>query len=656
MGKFLLPLLVFINFGSFGQDTLFFNSERALANYAYQNTNFSTYNIRYFKDRMFDYNDSVFNFYTTNQSTKIVHGYHTLQLAKHIENWDVQELFNADTILHPILSRFYSLTGSNDFHLPLIIADIDVFDLKNEVKSDFELNTVEDPVRALLNSDFNQNRIELVCLPLDTINYPHVWLDLDEHFIIHNTNRQVESVTLSDGVNSYMLYLGNSIDISDIFRNNATITMEVKFSDNSTVVCSQNTYYFNNPEAMPKSLDLGFTNTVEERYPFGDGPSDQHPVGKMSVSYACKDKKIRKPYLMISGWGPYTDSHLINSSQGWPTPMWKTAEQMNQAGLIENLNADGFDVVILQIFPPNASVFGNAVVIEDAINVLNQRAAANGSNEEIIVQGYSAGSLGARLALQMMEKKHLEQNGSHPHCRLYVSTDGEHLGANMPLGVQKAVEYLYNYGDLNYVDPVLFLKAYTLRYILNAPLSKQLLAFWGGTMDDYGNVGCATERTQYLNYQFSQDHSLTDICRSGFPTFGRNISISNGLHTPSYDFNNNYYADHVPFQPETGKLIYEDDNGLLRSKIRLSSHGFHEVFLFRKRIWNHWEIMMRGVTNNHLVLDNGAGGMMFIKENPVNVALELMDNETFGEAGTLIYTNFCFTPTVFTHNHNYPKV
>ncbi len=656
MRSFIIIMLLLTSRLAIGQDSLFFDSEKAMANYAYQNTNFSAYTIRFFKDRMFDYNDSVFDFYTSSSVDKNVFGYHAFQLAKHTENWDVLEQTSADSLLHPVMSRLFSLDGSSDFHIPLFIFDLDVHELKRDVREDFEENTLEDPLRELTSDDWNQQRISLACLPLDTLNYPHLWIDLDERFITQNTNREVEYVVISDGNASITVYLGQSVDISKTFRNGVQLTFEVFFSDDTDISCKQQVNFFYKTDGLSeeKSLNLSFTSIIEQRYPFGNTPiSEEHPVGKFSVSYSCPDKVLRKPYLMIAGWGPYTDINLLNNAQEWPTPMWKMALQMNQAGLIENLNEQGFDVVILQIFPPNASIMGNAVVIEDVINVLNQRAAQNGHHEELIVQGYSAGALGARLALQMMEKKHLEQNGPHPHTRLFVSFDGEHLGANLPLGIQQAVQYLWDYERWG-VLPTQYLRIYGLRYILNAPQSRQLLVHWHETMDNAGNVGYDDKRGDYLAYQFSQDHALTDASRSGFPTFLRNISISNGTSVPDYTFNNNYAADHEPFPSQTGRLIFEDAIGRHRSKIRFSSHGFHEVFLYRRRTWGNWTVRMRGVLNNQLVLDNAPGGMMFIRENPLNAALKIMDEETAWEASTLEYTNFCFTPTVFTHNiHNY---
>jgi len=649
MKKLLILLNAVICFQVWGQidDTLYFQSERELANYAYQNTNFSALNVRFFKDRMFDYDPAVFDDYCSTQPGRIVHAYHAFQLSKHVENWDVQEAFQADSVLYPIMSRFHCLDGQNAFHLPLIIMDLDVFELKENVKQDFEENTVEDELRALIPIDLNQKRIGLACLPLDSLNYPNVWLDLDERFIVENTGRNVDYVTISDGVNSIIIFVGQSVDISSIYRNGSTVTIATHFDDNSVSTFEQNIYYIDQTEEKsgPKAF-LDFTEHTDVIWPY-DGqanPSESYPEGILGISYACSDQVLRKPYLMIAGWGPYTDNSVINSALNWPTPMWKMANQMNQNNLIELLNQQGYDVAILQLVPPNAYIEGNATVIEAVIKRLNLQAAENGYHEELVVHGFSAGALGARLALQRMEKKHLEENGPHPHTKLYVSTDGEHLGANVPLGVQSAVQYLWDYERDGYNFP----KIYALRYILRAPQSREIVRYWYEEIDAGGNVSHDDLRGSLIQYQIAQNHYLSDVAnKSGFPGFLRMISLSNGRHTPSYT---GYTAAHTPLPSETGKLVFEDADGRHRSKIRYLTHGESEVFLYRKRTWGKWAVKMRTFVNNALVLDNAAGGIMFIEENPINKTLQLMDQETFGEASTLYYTNFCFTPTVFTHN------
>lgn len=641
-----LILLVTTSSYSWAQDSLFFKSEKEMANYAFQNTNFDAYNIRFFKDRMFEYNDSVFEFYTSQTPNKEVHAYHAFQLSKHVENWDVSETFNADSILHPVVSRFFCLDGINAFHIPIIIYDIPITELKTEIRTEFENAMTTNPVRSLIVPDFNQKSITMSGLPLDTVNYEHVWLDFDPKFTVLRNNREIQYLRLSDATTTVILYPNQSIDVSQIFRDGVQLKIEIYFDDNSEYSFVQNiTYIYSVPQAKGEKSSLTMVDQ-ETIWPY-DGESqhtESRPSGHWAISYACSDHVIRKPYLMIAGWGPYTDVALINSTQNWPTSMWKMANQMNQDGLIEALNEQGFDVAILQLFPPNAKIEGNGRIIQECIKTLNFRAAENGYHEEIIVQGFSAGALGAKYALEHMEKSHLDSNGIHPHARLYVSTDGEHLGANLPLGIQFAVQYLWDYESSGYNYP----KIYALRYIMRAPQSTQLLRYWYETIDEYGNVSQAQTRTDYMTNQSLADHDMIHPGKYGFPNFHRMISISNGMHTPIYNVNTNF-ATHPPYPSQPGKVIFEDAKNRHRSKVRYLQHGESEVFLYRKRTWFNFNVVMRGLVNNALVLDNAAGGMMFIKENPLNQALNFMDIETFGKPDSLYFTNFCFTPTVFTH-------
>ncbi len=664
MKNWLFYCFICVGVHGWGQstDSLFFDSDAEMADYAYQNTNFNTLNINYFKNRMFEYPDSVFSIFEYSSNVKTVDANRCVQLIKHIENWDVNKVYNADNLLTPLMNSFYNLYGENEMHIPLFLADLNIHQLKDTKKSELEQYTQLDPFSALQSNDVIQKHVSYASLLLDSLNYQHVFLDFNSLYVTSNTGRIIDHITVSDnGGNTVVLTLGQSVDISTLFRNGTTISISVSYTNGDTDDFKQDMYYIYEPEAvdLSKELNTTFASTIETRFPYGiSSPSEQYPIGRISTSYACADKVLRKPYLMIAGWGPFTDDDRINTAQEWPTPMWRMAIQMNQDGLIETLNEQGFDVTILQIFPPNAKLSGNAGVIEDVINLLNYRAVANGYHEELIVQGYSAGAMGARLALQIMENKHLNNNGPHPHTRLFVSTDGEHLGANVPLGVQHSIQYMWDferwglpqvaYNGSIYTNK---LKVYALKYILKAPQSQEILKYFYEATVQTGYT--SQLRLDYINLQSQQQHYLSDAERFNYPTFLRNISISNGLHTPSIDVANNYTSNHDPLPAETGKLVFEDNYGNHRIKVRYTSHGINEMFLYRRRsLFNGWVIERRKTLSNLLILDNAAGGIMFIKENPVNTTIQLLDVETFGQASTKYLTNFCFTPTVFTHNIN----
>src|SRR5690606_656623 len=69
----------------------------------------------------------------------------------------------------------------------------------------------------------------------------------------------------------------------------------------------------------------------------------------------------------------------------------------------------------------------------------------NNSNEELVIVGPSMGGQISRYALAYMEKKYAAtQDAEWQHnCRLWISVDSPHLGANVPIGVQMLLNYAY---------------------------------------------------------------------------------------------------------------------------------------------------------------------------------------------------------------------
>ena len=79
----------------------------------------------------------------------------------------------------------------------------------------------------------------------------------------------------------------------------------------------------------------------------------------------------------------------------------------------------------------------NAMVLVELIQKTNQTLIANGSTEKITIVGPSMGGLISRYALAYMEKNNLPHN-----CKLWISFDAPHLGANIPIGDQWWVDFI----------------------------------------------------------------------------------------------------------------------------------------------------------------------------------------------------------------------
>jgi len=87
-------------------------------------------------------------------------------------------------------------------------------------------------------------------------------------------------------------------------------------------------------------------------------------------------------------------------------------------------------------------------------------------NEKITIIGPSMGGLIARYALAYMEKN-VAITGSH-NCKLYISQDAPHLGANIPIGIQALIRNLSDgYGIATAED--------FLHNKLDQPATKELL-------------------------------------------------------------------------------------------------------------------------------------------------------------------------------------
>jgi len=497
---------------------------------------------------------------------------------------------------------------------------------------------------------------------LDSFAYNNVLLELNDNTFFSNTNRSIDFVEVRSILGTKLLYFNSKVDLSDWLKGKQKLTFVIHFSNEKQVEIKQDLEM--NTRSIAKSdvhQHFEWSSTI---YPDNYTSSTIYsPDLKYSVYHACADKKIRKPFILVAGWGPHTDKHVINNHQNWPASLGQLADQFNQAGLIENLHDEGFDVILCQFFPPNAYIEKNTELLEKLIVLVNNLKFQNGSYQENIIMGFSAGSLATSLALQKMEYKHLNSNGPHPHTKLYISSDGEHGGANVPLGMQHAVQYLWTY-DYNQFffsnTPVIgsvinnHFNTYALHYILNAPLSAQLLYyFYTETGSDPGQ-GPSDLRTSYLGKHTYYNHSKNGA-RPGYPSFQRMISISNGSSTPKYDFSD-FSCDHFPYPTETGAIFFKQNSSPIpfldrRYEVTFLTHGIHRVFYCEHKPWfKSWKSKYEAITKDPLVLDNAPGGIIFIEQNPLVDINEQFDDQLPLNPDIKKELLYSFTPTVLTHD------
>jgi hypothetical protein len=185
--------------------------------------------------------------------------------------------------------------------------------------------------------------------------------------------------------------------------------------------------------------------------------------------------------------------------------------------LIDSLNIKGYDVIVVNhIVNPHNDIDGGSDYIErnafTLISLMRHIKSIQQGNEEAVVIGPSMGGLISRYALAYMEKKYAEtglEKWNH-NTRLWVSFDSPHQGANIPIGVQKGIQYfadeLENTGAIGFIDNQ-----------LSRPATKQMLVNHY-TNDTNLPVGAPNFRNRFQN----------DLDNLGMPQNLRKVALLNG--------------------------------------------------------------------------------------------------------------------------------
>ncbi|MDR3046162.1 MAG: putative lipase, partial [Bacteroidales bacterium] len=183
-----------------------------------------------------------------------------------------------------------------------------------------------------------------------------------------------------------------------------------------------------------------------------EDPNDQeYYTGNVWIYYADSTRTLRKPILLVDGFDPGNVRHWESHDSGGKS-LWKmfdypdpdtTAHVGDSLNIGRQLLEDyGYDLVILDPREGGGYIEKNAMLCIQVINWINNRLAENNSNEQIVVIGPSMGGQITRYALAYMEANPNANThyGKH-NCRLWVSYDSPHGGANISMGVQALAHY-----------------------------------------------------------------------------------------------------------------------------------------------------------------------------------------------------------------------
>ncbi|MEZ4779822.1 MAG: T9SS type A sorting domain-containing protein, partial [Flavobacteriaceae bacterium] len=310
-------------------------------------------------------------------------------------------------------------------------------------------------------------------------------------------------------------------------------------------------------------------------------------------------QKLLNPIVIIDGFDPL-DKRKIQDSDPHPDlsneehrsiedMMMYFDSQGNQKNLIQELNAMGFDIVIVN-HPVHQTAVNGYIKIDGGADYIERNAMGhvalyqrlntiltqNNSSNELVIVGPSMGGQISRYALAYMEKHNIPHN-----TRLWVSIDSPHLGANIPVGVQTLLNVINDKMDSSTAQDF-------VENQLGSPAAKQQLIeqykknynpFENNIDENYldGRTisqGYSETRGHPFFTQYYNNLYTNGLANSlGYPQNLRKIAVVNGSLVNNTQFRNPY----LPGGVNMAQAPYLDNYAFSGAQT-LKIKGFEDVF------------------------------------------------------------------------------
>ncbi len=221
--------------------------------------------------------------------------------------------------------------------------------------------------------------------------------------------------------------------------------------------------------------------------------------------------RFNQPVVIVEGFDPQNSRTLLsNMSATNNLYCISNASVANHTNMLDSLRAYGHDVIIVDFLDGGTYVERNALALVDALNYIN---AHKEGNDELTIVGASMGGLISRYALLYMERHKM-----NPQCKLWISFDSPHKGANVPIGIQMMIDFIYD--NLSQMPYAIQKQIPPLRdKVLNCPAAREML------LTHY------TELKKGVNGPCPEFHALYDTLNAwGFPNC-RKVALSDGNYT-----------------------------------------------------------------------------------------------------------------------------
>ncbi len=171
----------------------------------------------------------------------------------------------------------------------------------------------------------------------------------------------------------------------------------------------------------------------------------------VTTFYACSDKKLRKPLLILDGFNTGTkdnvnlDGIVAKDFLDFFNTYTNTPIALNRdRPITKDLRLAGYDLIFVSWTSEEGrdDLRRSAALLQKLLAQINSEKARNGSTEKNAIIGLSMGGVVAKYALLDLERKNPNAaNGGHD-VKLFIGYDSPMQGANIPLGFQYLIKDL----------------------------------------------------------------------------------------------------------------------------------------------------------------------------------------------------------------------
>ncbi len=466
---------------------------------------------------------------------------------------------------------------------------------EDESLNGVSLDTIQNKFLAIPNKEIFIAHNKTIIAPLKSYAKGENITYIFKNSLIFNINPDKNIAQLTANFGAGVAYtiiqdgvlITNEITVNYSEQGNKELIFDIVYSDNTTLTTKASIYTSPEPEDEPYSV----TATIP--FPgYEDGDIPLYGSLEYRVFYHTGGSTLQKPLIFIDGFDPLDKRKILRSEMENPSDFTKPSieelisnyqypnDPNPPTSFLNELQDKGYDVIIvnhpIHKLPINGLVEidggadymeRNAMAHIELYKEINGILAENGSTEQLVIVGPSMGGQISRYALAYMEKEYEETGLAewNHNCRLWVSIDSPHQGANIPIGSQANIFFLgYTIGNED--------AKYMYDNKINSIAGKQMLKTqfshsYPGRIDINGHIFATgsnfTVPSFYTQY-YNNLHNNGVAGSNGYPMAEdlRKVAMVNGSLTG----NTNGSAGDEIFHVKGYKRIFWKDRRLFRNR------------------------------------------------------------------------------------------